>query len=355
MKIIRGEKAQIDFGCDFVVQFQENKKIKLLQLTDMQIIDAEQRRTPDRLRLDEIVAWAPDTIDQNFGNHVKSLVAQAKPDMIFITGDMVYGSFDDSGKTFEWFCEFMDSFAIPWTCVFGNHDNESYKGVDWQCQMLENTKYGLFKHGNVSGNGNFSVGICVGEQLIRVFHMLDSHGCLCKEGIMPDQLALVRENAKAIHKCQGKVVPAFICMHFPVEEYSKAEAAKGYVGDCYTIGVDFVAKDNDFGTKMQNVKKMKPIQVPGFSDVVKECNIEAMFCGHFHSINTCIEHEGVKWVFGLKTGQYDYHNPGQIGGTLVTLENENFSVSHLPSLAKYAPFPYGCNIFDDFFVKTEED
>ena len=45
----------------------------------MQIIDAEQRRTPDRLREDEIIAWSPDRFDGNFGNHVKSLIAQSKP------------------------------------------------------------------------------------------------------------------------------------------------------------------------------------------------------------------------------------------------------------------------------------
>ena len=120
MEVIRDSQAKLNFGCDFVVKLPENRqseKIKLLQLTDMQIIDAEQRRTPDRLREDEIVAWSPDRFDGNFGNHVKSLIAQSKPDLIFITGDMVYGSFDNSGRMFERFCNFMDSFCIPWACV----------------------------------------------------------------------------------------------------------------------------------------------------------------------------------------------------------------------------------------------
>ncbi|MBQ6825451.1 MAG: hypothetical protein IJP34_02175 [Clostridia bacterium] len=46
-------------GCDFVLDFDKDiSEIKLLQLTDMQIIDASQRRTSDRLRPDEIKAWA---------------------------------------------------------------------------------------------------------------------------------------------------------------------------------------------------------------------------------------------------------------------------------------------------------
>ena len=104
-------------GCDFILDLPIERKgtpIRLLQLTDMQIIDAEQRRTPDRLRIDEIIAWSPDRFDENFGDHVRSLVATTCPDMIFLTGDMVYGSFDDAGTTFEWFCSFMSSLGIPW-------------------------------------------------------------------------------------------------------------------------------------------------------------------------------------------------------------------------------------------------
>lgn len=207
MELIRNKEAKTLFGCDFVVKFPENnknEKIKLLQITDMQIIDSEQRRTPDRLRNDEIKAWSPDKFDENFGNHVKSLVSQSRPDMIFITGDMVYGSFDDSGRMFERFCDFMDSLAIPWACVFGNHDNESLKGVEWQCDLLESTKYGIFKRGSVSGNGNYTVGIVIGNEIVRVLHMLDTHGCLSPAGIYPDQLELVIENTKQINQLHNK-------------------------------------------------------------------------------------------------------------------------------------------------------
>lgn len=142
-------------------------------------------------------------------------------------------------------------------------------------------------------------------------------------------------------------------MHFQTEEYRKAELSKGYVTkdrECYMIGVDVDAKDDDFGIKTQIFKKVNPVSAPGFLETVKKCNIEAVFAGHFHSVNTCITYEGVKWVAGLKTGQYDYHNPGQLGGTLITLENEKFSVCHLPALVNYAPFPGKSVIFKGFFA-----
>ncbi|MBR6747667.1 MAG: hypothetical protein IKM07_01925, partial [Clostridia bacterium] len=73
--------------------------------------------------------------------------------------------------------------------------------------------------------------------------------------------------------------------------------------------------------------------------------------GHCHSINTCISHRGIRWVFGLKTGQYDYHIPGQLGGTLITLDHDSFDVRHIPTLAPYAPFPGGAKMWDHFFAE----
>ena len=97
-------------GCDSVVILDENRKntqIKLLQITDMQFIDSSQMRTQERLRIDEILSWRSSAFESQCGAHIRSLITQTKPDLIFITGDIIYGEFDDSGKSFEWFCKFF--------------------------------------------------------------------------------------------------------------------------------------------------------------------------------------------------------------------------------------------------------
>lgn len=361
-RIISGAVPSAFCGCDFVVQLedkQEKRKIKLLQITDMQVIDSTQRRTPDRLRQDEINAWKPDNFEKQCGNQIRSLIAQTKPDLIFITGDIIYGSFDDKGSTFEWFCALMDSLEIPWAPVFGNHDNESLRGVTWQCEQFEKSRNCLFKRGEVSGNSNYTVGIAIGDKLVRVLHMVDTNGCVASEdpsvirkaGIYPDQIALIKENSSRIETAQKGKVPAFVAFHIPTEQFEKAEIKKGYKNESrnfYTLGVDIQAKDNDFGCKME---RMSPIRTEeNFIQILKECNVEAVFAGHCHNINTCICYEGIKWVFGLKTGQYDYHMPGQLGGTLVSLENKSFEISHVPALTPYAPFPGQAKMFETFFV-----
>jgi len=349
-------------GCDFVLKFPEEYKntgIKLLQLTDIQVINAEQRRTPDRLRIDEINAWSPERFDENCGNHIRSLVATASPDLIFITGDIVYGSFDDAGTTFEWFCDFMDSFKIPWAPVFGNHDNESARGVAWQCERFEKSRYCIFKRGNVSGNSNYTVGIAIGNELIRVIYMIDTNGCktasdpsvIRERGIYPDQIAWISSTSVQIRSIACKSVPAFMAFHIPTAEFVEAEVAKGYRNDNraqYAIGVDVPQCDKDFGCCYENYQ---PIVAEGFRDALKRTSTDAVFVGHCHSINTVITYDGVTYVFGLKTGQYDYHNPYQLGGTLITLKNGTFDVKHIPALVKCIGFAGGSEIYNGFFAK----
>ena len=363
MKILKiTENNSIFDGCDFVVQLgekRENTNIKLLQITDTQLIDSKQMRTPDRLRYDEISAWDPQNFDVQCGDHIRSLVAQTRPDLIFITGDLVYGSFDDEGTTLEYFCALMDSFKIPWAPVWGNHDNESAKGIVWQCEQLENSEYCLFKKGNVSGNSNYTVGIAVGDKLVRVLHMLDSNGCrrgnegevIKQRGIYPDQLALVEGNTAKITKAQGRAVPAFMAFHYPVDCFEEAEIAKGYKTEnrqTYVLGVDVAPIDGDFGFCLE---KYDRVETDGsFIEFIKKQNVDGVFVGHVHKNTTRISYKGITWTFGLKSGQYDYHVAGSLGGTLVLLTQDEFTVTHIPSLVPFAPMPSKAKMFEKFFT-----
>ena len=346
-------------GCDFVLRLPaERKEVRILQLTDMQIIDSVQRRTPDRIRADEISAWMPEHFDAQCGNHIRALVAHSRPDLILLTGDIVYGSFDDTGKTLRYICELMDSFGIAWAPTFGNHDNESLMGVDWQCEQFYKSTYCMFRRGTVSGNSNYTVGIAVGDALLRVIHMLDTNGCkgtdpsiVRQEGIFPDQLSLIRDNTKRIRQAQGREIPAFAAFHIPISGFKQAEYAKGYrkkEEDCFAIGVDVPLRDTDFGSCFESYNTID-IGEDGIG-FLRSMSIDGVFVGHRHTNSSSISYEGIRWTFGLKTGQYDYHLPYQIGGTLIRLCGEAFDITHIPSLVHCAPMPSGARIFKNFFT-----
>ena len=114
---------------DFTIHVPEDKAPVVLQLTDTQIIDASKARSENRLDgNEEKEYWRSDKRDARCYGYLREIIENVKPDFIFLTGDMVYGEFDDDGECFTEFIEFMEGFEIPWAPVFGNHDNESHMG-----------------------------------------------------------------------------------------------------------------------------------------------------------------------------------------------------------------------------------
>mgnify|MGYP004457471329 CR=1 FL=1 len=349
-------------GCDYLVRLPAGRTPRILQLTDMQVIDATQQRYSGRLNEKEVICWAPENADAECYGHIRSLVAQTNPDLIFITGDIVYGEFDDSGRSLEQFCAFMNGLCIPWAPVFGNHDNESARGVAWQCDLLESGEYCLFRRGNVTGNGNYTVGISVGGRLCRVLYMMDSNGCgggtdpaLCRAaGFAPDQVAWLRTRGEAVG--QAGNIPGTVAFHIPTSDFLLAARSCGYETEDtkrnYVIGVDVPARNGDFGCRREMHSAFASPE--GFRDAMRAARVDGVFVGHDHAINTSVLWQGIRWTYGFKTGQYDYHIPGHMGGTLVTLnpwatpgalpdnsESAPFTVRHVPALTLYGPFPNG--------------
>ena len=355
--IIKAKDGSFYDGCDFVVE-AKGERLKILQITDTQVIDSTQQRAPDRLRPDEYYAWLPEYFDKQCGDHIRSIVNQTKPDLIIMTGDLVYGSFDDKGRVMQWFCDLMDSFKIPWAPVFGNHDNECRLGVNWQCEQLERSKYCVFKRGEVTGNSNYTVGIAKNGTLVRVIHMLDSNGCrsedpqvIRKKGLYPDQLLMVKENSAKIRAAQKKEVKAFMAFHIPVDLFFEAQAEKGYLKEGkngFVIGVDCPSLDNDFGFYYENGGAIETDEE--FLELLKECSVDGVFAGHNHNNCGCISYKEIKWVFGMKTGQYDYHIPGQVGATLICLEGDDFEVTCVPALVPPAAMPGLAPMFENLLT-----
>ena len=354
-------------GCDFVVDLSASRgkgQVRVLQLTDPQMIDTTQivdgtsLPSDDHISESEMKAWRAENFDCQCGNHIRSLVAQTNPDLIFITGDLVYGRYDNDGSALRWLASLLDSFCIPWAPVFGNHDNEAKVGVDFQCKIFEDSEYCLFKRGSVSGNGNYTVGISVGGELIRALHMLDSNGCkhtddpsvVKKKGLYPDQLELVESRTAAIMAASQKSVPAFLAFHIPHEIFHEAEVEKGYYTpdrQYYVIGVDTPARDGDFGFKLDGCDTFST--EVDIADFAKRNNIDGIFIGHHHNTATVISYKGMKLVFGMKTGQYDSYIPGNIGGTLITLSDNEYTVLNVSSCCPYGPVPVGELRYKGFF------
>lgn len=254
---------------------------------------------------------------------------------------MVYGSFDDSGEILKEFISFMDSFNIPWSIVWGNHDNESQIGIDEQCRRYTNSKNCVFNPGKTIGNSNYTVGISVNKVLKRTLYFIDTHGAVRNAGIYQEQLEFCLERAKEIEKIVS--VPSFMITHIPVDLFHISEIEKGYLNESkksYVIGVDVESKDGDFGFSFDSRGSGGYIKTDElFKKVLEECNVDGIFAGHYHNKCSCIHYNNLKLIFGLKSSQYDYYTNGHIGATLVTFSEKEFKIQYIPSFAEYAPVP----------------
>ena len=314
---------------DFVVEVEEGREPIILQLADPQIIDAGQQRSPQRLSSVEQEFWATDKVEENCYKYLRDTITKTHPDLILIVGDIIYGEFDDSGKAMESFVEFMDSFGIPWAPVFGNHDNESKKGVDWQCEQFVNAENCLFKQRELTGNGNYTVGISQGGELKRVFFMLDSNGCgnISKEsmanghtvssiGFGRDQMTWYTEVAEEIMELSPETKFTF-AFHIQPSAFAKAFESYGYEnGASLKNGINIDTspnkQDGDFGYLGQGFATSWDEQNLAWNSF-KELGVDSVLVGHEHANSASVVYEGIRCQFVQKSSTYDQINYVQNG------------------------------------------
>lgn len=328
-------------ACDFVLNIDTQDRLRILQLTDMQIIDLGCTRNPvrDRQIKNAYFKEGVPSMDERCFVYVKELIDKTSPHLILMTGDNVYGEFDDSGRMLRLLCERMEEYGVYWAPIFGNHDNESRLGVRKQIEIMSGYPHCLFFDNGVTGHSNYN--ICVkqnGEDVLGIY-MLDSNGCKTvgnpwapeegitednidydliehKQGIYDDQIEFVAERADRIAIASGKRIPSIACFHIPIRIFDKAfEEKYGYVK-----GMDFVAnKDSDFGRIVEHGNHVGMDEDLRFHTMAKKIGIKAYLVGHEHNNNACIKYDGVWLNYGVKTGVCTYYKNDSVGGTLLTL------------------------------------
>lgn len=305
---------------DFVVEVESGKEPVVLQLSDPQLC-----------------YWG--NLETYCYGYVREAVEETKPDLILVTGDIVYGKFDENGSLLLSYIEFMESLQIPWAPVFGNHDNECILGVDWQCEQLENAEYCLFKQGDVTGNGNYSVGIKQDEEILRVFYMLDSNGCSnpmidrndqkttpaagtnivkTTAGFGQDQINWYTEEINAIHAIDEDVKISF-AYHIQQAIFEKAfKKYDEYDGVLATgsssalknpVNLDTLetADETDFGYLGRRMKGAWDTNYSVWNGMV-DLGVDSVFVGHEHCNSASIVYEGIRLQYGQKSSTYDRYN-----------------------------------------------
>ena len=308
------------------VSLEEVVVLSLLNTPDF-LVEVESGRDPIVLQLSDPQIMYTTDMESRCNAYIKQTVEAVDPDLILVTGDLVYGKFDAQGDIFMQYIALMESFEIPWAPVFGNHDNECPKGVDWQCEQLEKADYCLFKQGEVMGNGNYSVGIAQGGKLLRVFYMMDSNGCgepsaaskgKVKEtaGFGQDQIDWYTQQIRYIHHRDSSVKISFayhIQQGIFEKAFQKYAEYDGRVSSSTTLlnplNLDIMstADATDFGYLGRKMKGPWDISFSVFN-AMKQLGVDSIFVGHEHCNSASIVYEGVRFQYGQKSSTYDRYN-----------------------------------------------
>ena len=297
---------------DFLVEVEEGRDPVVLQLSDPQFSD-----------------WGEP--NSYCFTYLQETIEAVNPDLILVTGDIVYGKFDEDGQFLLNYIKFMESFEIPWAPVFGNHDNECILGVDWQCEQFENATYCLFDQKTLTGNGNYSVGLLQGNTLLRVFYMLDSNGCdspmvdgegnhVTSEpgknlvnptaGFAQDQIDWYTHSITTLKTFAPEVKISFAyhiqqaVFEDAIEKYADAFAEVSASKNALNLDAWEGADAEDFGCIGHKTSKLWDTDYSIWNGM-KALGVDSVFVGHEHTNSFSIVYEGVRLQFGQKSSMFD--------------------------------------------------
>lgn len=315
-------KINYPFPCDYEISVEGKDKITILQLTDPQI----HQKGDD---------WLYDRAYK----YMDFAVEQTNPDLILLTGDIIYGRYDDDGELLKNIVSKMESYGVPWAPVFGNHDNESKKGTEWQCLQFLLAENCLFKIRNeLSGNGNYSIGLKLNGELVHTIYMIDTKGCAMVDGvknqvssygISTEQIDFIKEGQENAALYAGKAVKGFVGLHVMPAVITAPIAVK--YNHNLKDGIKFTIPENDygdFGEFGQGFAKTVDTSGDAF-DGFLESDIDGVFCGHYHENNASVMYEGIRLTFGLKSSTCDSHDINKLGGTRIEVMKDSFTVEHV--------------------------
>jgi 3',5'-cyclic AMP phosphodiesterase CpdA len=308
-------------GDYWVFTKKKAQDFKILQLTDLHFGCGFLSRKSDKLA----------------NNAVIELVERVKPDLIILTGDNVYpipifsGSFNNMRQS-KFVAKLMESFEIPWTMVFGNHDTEPFSTHTREdlCELYSKQKHCLLTRGdkNIFGVGNHIIKLNNEDDTINnCLVMLDSNMYLKKsffstfDNIHDDQIDWYKENITKISGTSD-LAKSLAFFHMPLVEYRDAWAKlkMGHL-DEVTYHLGTINEIND------HIGFSRRKKGNFFEEMVKFGSLKGCFCGHDHLNNISMTYKGIRLTYGMAIDFLAYRGIRKKytnrGGTVIYIKDDS--------------------------------
>lgn len=312
------------------------KDFVILTLADIQVHDLF------RLKKDRVIYKT-----------IEGAIASSRPDLIVLLGDNCWGY---SRQCYKKLVEIMDGFGLPWAPIFGNHDCEGNADLAYLSNIMEQSKYCLFRQGprNLPGVGNYAINILEKDKIIHTLFLFDtgtwkitydenkvtylkaddfmkekmpafyvekeSNGPHEGETLVGgswgtisyQQIDYYKWLLEGITEVNGKQPLSSMYIHIPLYEYNE-----GYFewvkGGC----------DPDKGFGEVNEKICSPALSCGMFDaIVEEGSTKDVIAGHDHENNLSVLYRGVRLSYGMKCADECSWREYMSGGSVLTVHSD---------------------------------
>ncbi len=193
------------------LKFNENGKFKIMQINDTQDTDKMNKRTEDFIR---------------------KAVAQEKPDLVVIPGDVCNDIFIGANakrvkQSLRNLASLLNELQVPFAYTPGNHDHDKDDMVSplEQMQVFNEFEYNVWDETKTNDPGTYNIPVMSsdGSRMALNVYMIDSQN---KSGLAngytgpnPETVEWYKAKSDELKAANGgKVVPSLVFQHVPVSE-----------------------------------------------------------------------------------------------------------------------------------------
>ena len=255
-------------------------------------------------------------------NYITKLVDTYHPNLITLSGDQTWSN--ENLISLKSIISWLDGYKIPYAPIFGNHDygneyNSAVASLNYCCDLYEGGKYSLFDRGptNIECLGNYAINIKEGDKILTTLYMMDL-GYLTK--ITDGQKGWFKWTADGIKENNnGTYTNGIVMTHKELPECY--DAYRHYLNDNSIAEGDVIVHMG-----------FAYVENTGFVDLAKSCGVYDFMSGHEHYNNFTLHHEGARFTFMVKTGEffdtYQDENVHLCGATTINISEDKPVIKH---------------------------
>ena len=234
------------------------------------------------------------------------IVGEEHPDFIAITGDVIYGG-HPSKELLKSIVARLDSYKVPYSIVYGNHDAEQEMSRAEMSQIIADGTYSLNTLNEAGELADIRLTITSDEEgNVDPFdiYMLDSHDY----SQMPDkvggyawftkeQIDWMRSSCENATQANGGChVPSLAFFHIPFPEFYDAWVLAQEKRHNGVVGLR-----GEYGGHPRINSGM-------YATMLETGNVIGVFCGHDHDSDYIVPYYGMALVYGRYSGDDSVYN-----------------------------------------------